>query len=138
VYDPQTLDLGIVQLGVTTGFDVNGLLIQGGGAICASLDVAGAPVIVEICTGLSELGAAGSLVYPNPSMGDFMVSLGVDAVVVVELLDMSGRTVYTEQRMNTANVPMQVQLAGQLAQGTYLLRLSSDQGRSEQRIVIGR
>ena len=42
VYDPNTLDLSIVELGVTTGFDVNGLLVQGGGAICASLDVAGA------------------------------------------------------------------------------------------------
>ncbi|MBK6543201.1 MAG: hypothetical protein IPG10_18330 [Flavobacteriales bacterium] len=42
VYDPNTLDLTIVELGVTTGFDVNGLLVQGGGAICASLDVAGA------------------------------------------------------------------------------------------------
>ncbi|MCA0154544.1 hypothetical protein LBV24_15060, partial [Winogradskyella sp. 2Y89] len=41
---PNGLDLGIVQLGVTTGFDVNGLLIQGGGELCASLDVAGAPV----------------------------------------------------------------------------------------------
>gem|GEM_PF-2271460 len=50
VYDPNTLDLGIVQLGVTTGFDVNGLLIQGGGDICASLDVAGAPVTVEALT----------------------------------------------------------------------------------------
>ncbi|MBK9274589.1 MAG: hypothetical protein IPM49_08635, partial [Flavobacteriales bacterium] len=30
------------QLGVTTGFDVNGLLVQGGGSICASLDVPGA------------------------------------------------------------------------------------------------
>ncbi len=42
VYDPNTLDLSIVVPGVTTGFDVNGLLIQGGGSICASLDVAGA------------------------------------------------------------------------------------------------
>ncbi|MBK9699028.1 MAG: hypothetical protein IPO79_02835 [Flavobacteriales bacterium] len=42
VYDPATLDLSIVQLGVTTGFDVNGLLVQGGGSICASLDVPGA------------------------------------------------------------------------------------------------
>ena len=41
---PNGLDLSIVQLGVTTGFDVNGLLIQGGGELCASLDVAGAPV----------------------------------------------------------------------------------------------
>ncbi|HEX5003637.1 MAG TPA: T9SS type A sorting domain-containing protein, partial [Bacteroidia bacterium] len=43
VYDPNTLDLSIVVPGVTTGFDVNGLLVQGGGSICASLDVAGAP-----------------------------------------------------------------------------------------------
>jgi hypothetical protein len=46
VYDPATLDLSIVQFGVTTGFDVNSLLIQGGGSICASLDVAGSPHIV--------------------------------------------------------------------------------------------
>ena len=41
VYDPNTLDLSIVELGVTTGVDVNGLLEQGGGDICAALDVAG-------------------------------------------------------------------------------------------------
>ena len=45
VYDPATLDLSIVQFGTTTGFDVNNLLIQGGGSICASLDVNGAPFI---------------------------------------------------------------------------------------------
>ena len=46
VYDPATLDLSIVQFGQTSGFDVNGLLVQGGGSICASLDVHGAPQIV--------------------------------------------------------------------------------------------
>ncbi|MBK6829891.1 MAG: T9SS type A sorting domain-containing protein [Flavobacteriales bacterium] len=49
VYDPTTLDLSGVVLGTTTGFDVNALLIQGGGSICASLDVAGAPITVEEC-----------------------------------------------------------------------------------------
>ncbi len=49
VFDPNTLDLSIVVPGVTTGFDVNALLIQGGGAICASLDVFGAPIIVADC-----------------------------------------------------------------------------------------
>jgi hypothetical protein len=44
---PEGLDLSIVELGVTTGFDVNSLLIQGGGDLCASLDVAGAPIHVE-------------------------------------------------------------------------------------------
>ncbi|MBL7922819.1 MAG: T9SS type A sorting domain-containing protein [Bacteroidia bacterium] len=47
VYNPATLNLGIVVPGVTTGFDVNALLVQGGGSICASLDVAGAPIHVN-------------------------------------------------------------------------------------------
>jgi hypothetical protein len=54
VYDPATLDLSIVELGVTTGFDVNGLLIQGGGEICASLDVAGAPINVVNCPPVND------------------------------------------------------------------------------------
>lgn len=49
VYDPNTLDLTIVVPGTTTGADVNALLIQGGGDICASLDVAGAQFIIEEC-----------------------------------------------------------------------------------------
>jgi hypothetical protein len=44
---PTGLDLSVVELGVTTGFDVNGLLVQGGGTLCASLDVSGAPIHVE-------------------------------------------------------------------------------------------
>ena len=47
VYNPDTLDLGIVQIGQTTGVDVYGLITEGGGEICASLDVAGAPIMVE-------------------------------------------------------------------------------------------
>lgn len=50
VYDPMTLDLGIVQFGQTTGFDVNSLLQQGGGDICGSLDVAGASITVSSIT----------------------------------------------------------------------------------------
>lgn len=46
VYNPNTLDVSTIQLGVTTGFDVNTLLIQGGGGICGSLDVVGAPIQV--------------------------------------------------------------------------------------------
>jgi hypothetical protein len=50
VYDPATLDLSTVVFGQTTGFDVNALLIQGGGTICAALDVAGAEFQVADCT----------------------------------------------------------------------------------------
>ncbi|WP_048330949.1 hypothetical protein, partial [Bizionia psychrotolerans] len=50
VYNPNTLDVSIIELGVTTGVDVLGLISQGGGDICASLDVTGAPVTVESCS----------------------------------------------------------------------------------------
>jgi hypothetical protein len=48
VYDPNTLDPGSLPPG-STGFDVNALLIQGGGSICGALDVAGAPITVSEC-----------------------------------------------------------------------------------------
>ncbi|MEM7534515.1 MAG: hypothetical protein AAF639_20200, partial [Chloroflexota bacterium] len=48
--DPDFLDLSIVVPGTTTGFDVNGLLQQGGGSICGSLDVAGTPIAVTVDT----------------------------------------------------------------------------------------
>ncbi|MBK9146501.1 MAG: T9SS type A sorting domain-containing protein [Flavobacteriales bacterium] len=50
VYDPSTIDPGLIELGVTTGFDINALLVQGGGIICGALDVAGAPVTVNDCS----------------------------------------------------------------------------------------
>ncbi|MBC3759313.1 T9SS type A sorting domain-containing protein, partial [Hyunsoonleella sp. SJ7] len=52
---PIGLDLSAVVPNVTTGFDVNSLLVQGGGELCASLDVAGAPIQVEAeeCTAFS-------------------------------------------------------------------------------------
>ncbi len=50
VYDPLTLDLSGIVVGTTTGGDVNGMLIQGGGSICASLDVAGAAFnVADVC-----------------------------------------------------------------------------------------
>ncbi len=46
VHDPTTLDLSTIQIGVTTGIEVNDLLIAGGGTICAALDLAGAAFVV--------------------------------------------------------------------------------------------
>ena len=72
VYDPTTLDLSIVQFGVTTGFDVNGLLLQGGGDICAALDVAGAHFIVEECPCSAD---AGQLTTANNDCIDGIVDI---------------------------------------------------------------
>ncbi|WP_191859388.1 T9SS type A sorting domain-containing protein, partial [Hanstruepera ponticola] len=61
VYNPETLDLGVVEPGVTTGVDVLNLINDNG--ICASLDVPGAPVHVKdnVCVAYS-----GTMYSMNP------------------------------------------------------------------------
>ncbi|MEM8567887.1 MAG: hypothetical protein AAGF85_15600 [Bacteroidota bacterium] len=41
IYDPTTLDLSTITFGETSAVAINGLLLQGGGNICAALDVTG-------------------------------------------------------------------------------------------------
>jgi hypothetical protein len=136
VYDPATLDLSIIEFGVTTGFDVNGLLIQGGGDVCASLDVQGANYTVEICSGLVNAGSTNLIIAPNPNPGLFWISGLGAGVAHLEVHDMSGRRVHAQ----SLTIPFgmggtSVALSG-LAPGTYALRLTCDGERHEQRLVI--
>ena len=138
VYDPLTLDLGIVEPGVTTGFDVNALLIQGGGEICASLDVAGAAFTVSICSALPELAANSFAVFPNPTQGTLNIRTAVEGPVQLELLDLSGRVVYSAQRITAGNESFTMHLGNDLAPGSYVLRFITELGSSEQRIILQR
>ncbi len=76
VYDPNTLDLSIVQFGVTSAYDVQSLLLQGGGTICASLDINGAPVKTGECAPscIAEAGVV-SAVQPDLCLIDGMAML---------------------------------------------------------------
>ncbi|NNE55819.1 MAG: T9SS type A sorting domain-containing protein, partial [Flavobacteriales bacterium] len=92
VYDPATLDLGIVEIGSTTGFDVNGLLVQGGGDICASLDVSGALFLVApqwLCDLVNSL-------YHNATAAD---------VPALEKILTSGSDVSAEQLQEIMDQP---------------------------------
>jgi len=79
VYDPNTLDLGSVEFGVTTGFDVNGLLYQGGGNICGSLDVVGgSTVVIPVCEEDECLAVAGTL-----TLDEFEACLNGDNTITI-------------------------------------------------------
>jgi hypothetical protein len=102
VYDPNTLDLGLIEFGVTTGGDVNALLTQGGGAICGSLDLTGAPITVEVCceaeagtmtanagtvcfeNDIATIGATGNgdLVAPTGFQKVYVLTMGDDLVIM--------------------------------------------------------
>lgn len=49
VYDSTTFDPGGIQLGHATIGSINEQFVQGGGTICASLDITGAAITVENC-----------------------------------------------------------------------------------------
>ena len=107
---------------------------------CGSYDYGQAEdylVNVQIPTGLNAVAAADWSIYPNPGNGDIIISSGaVQGKVHVAVLDMTGRTVHTGTLNMVANGQTALRLAGQLAAGTYMLRLTGDAGRSEQRFMV--
>ena len=91
---------------------------------------------IDMSVGMNDAASIETAVYPNPNTGDFSVRYGANATVTMELMDLSGRLVYSEVRNTTANEVMQVQLAGDLAAGTYMLRMSSTEGNSTVRVIV--
>lgn len=136
VFDPQTVDPSLIALGETTAADLNALLIQGGGAFCGSLDLVGASFVVEACTGIRALPTSAINVFPNPNNGDFRLQLPASGAVQLELLDLSGRVVFSAARSVAADGLVDLSLSGVVAAGTYVLRASVAQGRWEQRVVV--
>ncbi len=96
-----------------------------------TVDVTGVP------TGIDQVNATVWSVFPNPSNGDFTIrNIDTDGRMNIEVLDMTGRVVYNDRRAASAGSSMPLSLAGTLAAGTYVLRLSTDSQTYDQRIVI--
>ena len=123
VYDSTALDLGVVELGVTTGFDVYGLITPGGGDICGALDVVGLPFVVEEC---SE-GINGLRIGPNPTGEavnlNFYDSAEVERVLI-EVVDPNGNIVKQIEAAG-GNQAVRVDVAD-VPPGVFMLRISYD------------
>ena len=94
-------------------------------------------VNVEISIGVNEATQESWTVFPNPSNGDFTVQFGdLRSSLGIEVIDNTGRLVHAERIAAQHAGMKQVSLAGSLAAGVYVLRVTTDNGRDEQRIVI--
>ena len=141
VYDPNTLDISAIEFGTTTGSDVNALLIQGGGNICASLDVAGAQFLVNDCGGIEEavspdkegMEDASSttapspafitlLPWPNPAMDMLRMTTPIvlSNAAAVTIIDALGRAVHPPTSINGNLITVNVHA---LPAGSYTLRI---------------
>lgn len=79
VYDPTTFSLSSVLLGQSTIGSLNEQFVQGGGAICASLDITGAGFTVENCCSANAgtlAPVSTSVCWQEPSVSLSAISSG--------------------------------------------------------------
>lgn len=77
-------------------------------------------------------------VYPNPTSGDFkIVNSDVSGDYSIELLDLTGRAVYTQNSSLNANSETSISLNG-IAPGVYVLNMKNinNNGFATQRVVV--
>jgi hypothetical protein len=92
---------------------------------------------VGINIGMEENTASDFTVFPNPGNGDFTIQCGDNAgLTTIEMMDVRGRMVYSEVVNLASGQQHEVRLAGQLAPGSYTLRLSSSTATSEQAVMV--
>ena len=87
--------------------------------------------------GINEFDNLDWAVFPNPNNGDMTIRYaGSDSKVAIELFDVAGRAVHQEQRQLFNGQQVALSLGGMLANGLYTVRLTTANGRSEQRVIV--
>ncbi len=93
--------------------------------------------MIGIITGMESAQQSGFSVFPNPNDGNMTVRWNAaSGQALIEIIDVAGRIVFSEQRAVSSGAALQLGLAGTMAPGTYMLRMTTDKGREEQRIVV--
>ncbi|MDQ3190676.1 MAG: GEVED domain-containing protein, partial [Bacteroidota bacterium] len=81
---------------------------------------------VDLCTGIKENGSPEFVIYPNPTLGIFNISVN-DAnfdQLLITIIDLNGREVYNEIDKNIfSNYTKQINLNG-LSRGIYYIKLN--------------
>lgn len=123
-FSPDTAGVGTHDL-VYTYTDPSG---------CTSMD--SLAITADLCLGVAHNTATAVNVYPNPNHGTFVIAFPRSTDnMIVELLDVNGRTVFAQQYAVNAGDQKQLDLSGE-AGGMYLLRITSGNMVSTQRVLI--
>lgn len=101
---------------------------------CGEVDTATSTIMV---VGIDNALNSEVSVFPNPSNGTFMVSLGdyVATDLNVKVVNLVGQTVFNKRYEQNGTFQEEIDL-GDKAQGTYFLEIEADGLRSTQRIVV--
>ena len=84
-------------------------------------------------TGVTDLNVLGLSIYPNPSTNYFFVESVKSSLESIEILDNSGRIVYSNYQITDTKTQVDVT---KLSRGLYLINLSGEFGRITKEIII--
>jgi serine protease len=93
---------------------------------------------ISVITGIEKLGTEPFVIYPNPVISDYLNVVVPSGLSFSHLMvtDILGRQV-SEAALSTQETEQKVYV-GNLNDGIYIVRISSDQGQSTKKIVIKR
>ncbi|MDG2227401.1 MAG: fibronectin type III domain-containing protein, partial [Flavobacteriales bacterium] len=124
----------IVASSSTVGTVEYSVLITDTVTMCQAIDTVN--VTFDDCSNISELTASNVSIYPNPSNGNFIVSLSnISEQVSVQVNDMQGRLIYSQVEGLRVGKENAISLEN-VERGVYLISVSSNKGRYTQSIVV--
>jgi len=124
----------IVVSSSTVGTVEYSVLITDTISMCQAIDTVS--VTFDDCSNISELTGSNVSIYPNPSNGNFIISLSnISEQVSVQVVDMQGRLIYSQIEGLKVGKENVISLDN-VERGVYLISVSSNKGRYTQSIVI--
>jgi hypothetical protein len=94
-------------------------------------------LIIEEETGINTINSDAWLIYPNPGNGDFTIrNGGENARVLIEIIDISGRIIYSERSMVLSNSYYEVSASDLIASGIYNVRISTDNFQASKKVIV--
>jgi PKD repeat protein len=86
---------------------------------------------------ITENGAGSYLIYPNPAREEVFIKPGIDGLVTISILDLSGKEVLLQNvnviAAETITIPL-----GQIEPGIYIVRFDSGKNRAYRKLVVVR
>lgn len=97
-----------------------------------------ATAVVTSVVGITEIENGSISLYPNPSQGIVIVSMDGIATgeVSMEILDITGKSVFTQQVLFDGNKTNFTLDLSSLNNGTYLIKLDMQEGTAIRRIIL--
>ena len=83
--------------------------------------------------GTEETSMEDVLIYPNPSNGEFTISIAEGQLQSIEIFTVAGKAVNYIQQSNGSAVEIDLQ---EQASGVYLIQITTDQGSVTKRLIV--